>query len=79
MPWHTGDYALDQIYPNYKACPRLGDIVVYSRGSNPASGHVNFFLDQSTLNVYGVGGNQGDRVSVNGMPRALVLGYRRPA
>lgn len=23
MPWHTGDYSLDQIYPNTHVCPRL--------------------------------------------------------
>ena len=23
MPWHTGDYNLDQIYPNSYVCPRL--------------------------------------------------------
>ena len=26
MPWHTGDYNLDQIYPNSNVCPRLDQI-----------------------------------------------------
>jgi hypothetical protein len=23
VPWHTGDYALDQLYPNSYVCPRI--------------------------------------------------------
>lgn len=32
VPWHTGDYNLDQIYPNSNVCPRLDTIadVAYS-------------------------------------------------
>jgi len=26
VPWHTGDYNLDQIYPNSYACPRLSQL-----------------------------------------------------
>jgi hypothetical protein len=26
VPWHTGDYNLDQIYPNSKVCPRLNQV-----------------------------------------------------
>lgn len=26
VPWHTGDYNLDQIYPNSNVCPRLNQI-----------------------------------------------------
>lgn len=26
MPWHTGDYNLDQIYPNSRVCPRLNNL-----------------------------------------------------
>ena len=26
VPWHTGDYNLDQIYPNSNVCPRLDSL-----------------------------------------------------
>lgn len=26
VPWHTGDYNLDQIYPNSNVCPRLNTL-----------------------------------------------------
>ena len=26
VPWHTGDYNLDQIYPNSQVCPRLNTL-----------------------------------------------------
>jgi hypothetical protein len=26
IPWHTGDYNLDQIYPNSLVCPRLNTL-----------------------------------------------------
>lgn len=26
VPWHTGDYNLDQIYPNSNVCPRLDNL-----------------------------------------------------
>lgn len=58
--------------------PRLGCIVVLSRGTNPAQGHVGFFLDSGVLGVYLVNGNVGDRVAVSLFQHSRVLGYRWP-
>lgn len=58
--------------------PRVGDIVVLRRGSNPASGHVGFYMgegDQGRIRV--LGGNQRHQVSIAEYPRGQVLGYRR--
>lgn len=33
MPWHTGDYNLDQIYPNSNVCPRLDTIADVAYGT----------------------------------------------
>lgn len=58
--------------------PQLGDIVVLSRGDNPAQGHVGFFkgFDENG-NILILGGNQGDTVSVASFSPDRLLGYRR--
>lgn len=59
--------------------PQAGDVVVLYRG-NPSGwqGHVGFFagFDQQG-NVQILGGNQGDKVSVEAFPTSRVLGYRK--
>jgi uncharacterized protein (TIGR02594 family) len=63
------------------------DVVVLSRGSNPASGHVGLFagwgdgiaggpLDIAS-SVFLLGGNQGNAVSIAEFPVARLLGVRR--
>lgn len=56
--------------------PVLGCVVVLSRGANPASGHVGFWVGERRGKVYVLGGNQGDRVSIARFPVASVLAYR---
>lgn len=59
---------------------KVGAVVVFSRGSNPAAGHVaivNKLPEQGYVEV--VGGNQGDKVSIARFPVSRVLGYRWPA
>lgn len=58
--------------------PTLGDIVVFWRES-PSSwkGHVGLFISQDIDNVYTLGGNQNNSVSILPYPRDRVLGYRR--
>lgn len=57
--------------------PCLGCIVVYERG--PKSGHVNFFLGFDKFgNIVGIGGNQGNAVSISVTSKTRVLGYRFP-
>ena len=56
--------------------PALGAIVVYARGGG---GHVNFAVGLDTRGrVMGLGGNQGNAVSVAPFDRSRVLGYRWP-
>ncbi len=58
--------------------PIPGCIVVLSRGTNPAQGHVGFFLSQDDEHVFIYGGNQDDMVCVEAFEKARVLGYRMP-
>lgn len=56
-----------------------GSIVVFRRGSNPAQGHVAFFLERVGDSLVKVlGGNQGNRVSVANYQEKDVIGYRFP-
>lgn len=58
--------------------PQEGDIVVLSRGDNPAQGHVGFFKGfDANGNIMILGGNQGDAVSIKAFPASRLLGYRR--
>ncbi|QLQ33213.1 MAG: TIGR02594 family protein [Candidatus Thiothrix singaporensis] len=59
--------------------PQPGDVVVLYRGNpNGWQGHVGFFagFDQQG-NVQILGGNQGDKVSVESFPKSRVLGFRK--
>lgn len=59
--------------------PQLGDVVVLSRGDNPAQGHVGFFKGfDADGNILILGGNQGDSVTVQSFNKDRLLGYRRP-
>lgn len=60
------------------AAPRLGAIVVLSRGSNPAAGHVGFWLGETAGTHILLGGNQSDAVTVQGFAKARLLGLRWP-
>ena len=60
------------------------DIVILSRGANPAPisdlkapGHVGFYANHSQTNVYMLGGNQSNAVSVSGYDASRILGVRR--
>lgn len=55
------------------------DIVILSRGSNQAQGHVGLFAGLDATNVHVLGGNQGDAVSIAPFRRGSVLGVRRLA
>jgi uncharacterized protein (TIGR02594 family) len=60
--------------------PAEGDIVILTRGANPASGHVGFYIGESPGFVHVLGGNQSyGRVSITPYPKSKVLGYRRLA
>lgn len=58
--------------------PIQGDVVVFSRGEDPMSGHVSFYHHEDSTNIYCLGGNQiGGKVSIQGYPKSRFLGYRR--
>ena len=60
--------------------PQLGDVVVLSRGADPAKGHVGFFKGfDANGDILILGGNQSDVVSVSSYSKDRLLGYRRPA
>jgi uncharacterized protein (TIGR02594 family) len=60
--------------------PVEGCIVVLSRGSNPAHGHVGFFVDERPGEIKLLGGNQRDQVKESWFSKSRVLrnGYRVP-
>lgn len=59
---------------------RAGDICVIWRGkhNDGVTGHVFFLLEWDDETVTGLGGNQGDTVSVQEFPRSKIIGLRRP-
>lgn len=58
--------------------PRMGAVAVFSRGSDPAQGHVGFWLGESGDAVVLLGGNQGNAVSVARYPKSRLLAVRWP-
>ena len=57
---------------------REGDIVIFTRGSNTAQGHVAFFLKATGSQVEVLGGNQSDGVTIARYAKSRLLGIRRP-
>lgn len=54
---------------------RLGCVAVMTRtGGN----HVTLYLDEDSYGIYGIGGNQGDRVSVRRYPWSIITNFRMP-
>jgi uncharacterized protein (TIGR02594 family) len=59
--------------------PYEGCIVVIKRGYEPWMGHVGFMVKTTKEHVYILGGNQGDKVSVQAFPLYRVLSFREPS
>lgn len=61
--------------------PQYGDVVIFSRGSEPWMGHVGFVVRVSKAHgvVYTFGGNQSNAVNITAYNSDRVLGYRRLA
>ncbi len=55
---------------------RPGAVAVFSRGADPALGHVGFLIGECKGGLVVLGGNQGDAVSVATFPRTRLLGFR---
>lgn len=58
--------------------PRIGCLVILSRGNDPASGHVGFCAGFDTTRIQVLGGNQADAVNVTAFSMSQVVGYRWP-
>ncbi len=56
--------------------PIPGCIVVFSRGSDQRFGHVAIFLYETKKNIYVIGGNQSDSVSIAYYPKSKFVCYR---
>ncbi|MCA3573355.1 MAG: TIGR02594 family protein [Aestuariivirga sp.] len=55
-----------------------GDIVIFTRGTSAATGHVAFFLKAAGTQIEVLGGNQSDGVTVARYAKSRLLGIRRP-
>ena len=65
---------------HFEQDPRVGfDVVILSRGDNPALGHVGFYAGHDGTHVHILGGNQNDIVSVARFDRERIVGMRRLA
>lgn len=58
--------------------PTTGCICVLKRGFSAWQGHVGFYLDHNNEVVFVLGGNQYNRVGINGYSEERVLGFRIP-
>lgn len=59
--------------------PRYGAVVVLWRGSKDSwTGHVGLYMCEDDEFVFLLGGNQGNRVCIQGYPKEQILGYRWP-
>ncbi len=59
--------------------PYEGCVAVFARGTNPAHGHVGFFVRYSGPNVVVLGGNQSNQVRESEYPQRRLLGFRQPS
>ncbi len=59
--------------------PALGAIATKKRGNSAWQGHVGLVVGASATQIFLLGGNQGDRVSVAAFPRKEFTSFRWPA
>ena len=58
--------------------PRLGAIIVLSRGADPVFGHVGFWVGETESKLFLLGGNQTDSVSVASFDKRRLIDVRWP-
>lgn len=69
-----------QLDKNDDSAWKCGDIVIFWRGSpNGSAGHIAFLLQWDETYVYVLGGNQGDKVTIQRFERSKIIGITRPA
>lgn len=62
-----------------KAClPKLGAIMVFTRGDNPTFGHVGFYVGETATHYLILGGNQSNAVTITKIVKSRLLGARWP-
>ena len=59
--------------------PKLGCVVVFSRGNHAWQGHVGFYAGETRTHVKVLGGNQSNMVKIANYPKSRLLGYRWPS
>lgn len=58
--------------------PEQGDVVIFWRGDPKGwQGHVGLYIASNEENVFVLGGNQGDMISIAPYPKSRVLGFRQ--
>jgi len=58
--------------------PEVGDVVVLWRESPQSwKGHVGFFIRQTPMHIYILGGNQNNQVKISAYPKSRLLAYKR--
>lgn len=58
--------------------PGLGDVLIFWRGSLKGfQGHVNIYVSEDREAYHGIGGNQGDAVTIKRISKSRLLGIRR--
>lgn len=69
-------------YGDFVYEPEIGDIIIFSRGNSNWQGHVGFFISKDVIDgkeyYWVLGGNQGDKISVEVYSKSRMLGIRRP-
>lgn len=58
--------------------PKLGAILVFSRGANAWHGHVGFYVGETADKYKVLAGNQGNKVSIAAIPKKKLLSARWP-
>lgn len=59
--------------------PELDAITVFWRESKTSrKGHVGFYVQETSTHISVLGGNQGNKVTVDPYPKARLLSYRWP-
>lgn len=67
LDWKNFGHAVD--------VPMLGDVMIKSRAGG---GHVTLYVGEDDETYHGLGGNQGDAVTIRRFPKSIAWTFRRP-
>jgi uncharacterized protein (TIGR02594 family) len=57
--------------------PKIGDIVVFKRGTSSWQGHVGIYINKIGNTIYVLSGNQSNMVNISGYKESDLLGYKK--